>query len=103
MLSVYVDDFKIVGSKKNLPLGWKLLRQGLHIEPEKRIDEIGAVYLGCRHVVSSVKLPNGTTATTMTYGMEDFVQSCIEKYISVIGPKVPFAAIFYPCYGGRSS
>ena len=38
MLSVYVDDFKMVGSKKKVPLGWKLLRQGLHIEPEKRID-----------------------------------------------------------------
>ena len=57
MLSVYVDDFKMAGSKTKIPLGWKLLRQGLHIEPEKRIDNNGAVYLGCRHVVSSVKLP----------------------------------------------
>ena len=103
MLSVYVDDFKIVGSKKNLPLGWKLLRQGLHIEPEKRIDENGAVYLGCRHVVSSVKLPNGTTATTMTYDMGDFLQSCIDKYKSVIGPNVLSEAIFYSFYAGRSS
>ena len=71
MLSVNVDDFKMAGSKNNFLLGGKLLRQGLHIEPEKRIDENGAVYLGCRHVVSSVKLPNGTTATTMTYDMED--------------------------------
>jgi hypothetical protein len=75
MLSVYVDDFQMAGSKKNLPLGWQLLRQGLHIEPEKRIDENGAVYLGCRHVVSFINLPNGTTATTMTYVMEDFLQS----------------------------
>ena len=50
MLSVYVDDFKMAGSKHNLPLGWKLLRQGLHIEPEQRIDEKSAVYLvlSCR-------------------------------------------------------
>ena len=64
----------MAGSRKNLPLGWKLLRQGFDIEPEKRIDENGVVYLGCRHVVSSVKLPNGTTAMTMTYDMEDFLQ-----------------------------
>ena len=76
-----------------------MLRQGLHIEPEKRIDETGAVYLGCRHVVSSVKLPNGTTATTMTYDMEYFLQSCIEQYKSVIGPKVslrPYSTPFMP-------
>ena len=51
--------FTMAGSKKNVPLGWKSLRQGLHIEPEQRVDEKGAVYFGCRHVVSSIKLPNG--------------------------------------------
>ena len=68
MLSIDVDEFNMVGSKVNILVGWKLLRQGLHIEPEQRIDDEGAVYLGCRHVVSSMKLPNGGMATTMAYG-----------------------------------
>ena len=52
----------MVGSNKNLPLGRKLLRLGLHIEPEQHVGEKGVVYLGCRHDVSSFKLPNGQTA-----------------------------------------
>ena len=105
MLSVYADDFKMAGSKKILPLGWKLLRQGLHLEPEKRIDENGTVYLGSRHVVLSVKLPNGTTATTTTYDMECILTSCVDKYKSVIGPKVPlrqYSTAFMP-EGDRDS
>ena len=35
----------------------------------------GAVYLGCRNVVSCAILPNGQTATTTTYDMEDFLKS----------------------------
>ncbi|MFM7983229.1 MAG: hypothetical protein ACKPKO_28305, partial [Candidatus Fonsibacter sp.] len=38
MLSVYVDDFKLAGPKSNIIEGWKRLREGLHIEPEQRID-----------------------------------------------------------------
>ena len=79
---------KWLGPRRTYLLGWKLLRQGLHIEPEQRVGDKGAVYLGCRHVVSIIKLPNGQTATTMTYDMEDFLQSCIDKYTVVVGPKV---------------
>ena len=43
MLSTYVDDFKMAGSKINLLAGWKLLRQGLRIEPEQRVDDRGVV------------------------------------------------------------
>ena len=39
MLSIYVVDYKMAGSNINLPLGWKLLREGLHIEPEQRANE----------------------------------------------------------------
>ncbi|MFM7980781.1 MAG: hypothetical protein ACKPKO_15825, partial [Candidatus Fonsibacter sp.] len=45
MLSVYVDDFKMSGPTSNILAGWKALRGGLHIEPEQRIDDKGAVYL----------------------------------------------------------
>ena len=63
----------------------RFLRQGLHIESEQRITNTGAVYLGCRHIVDSVKLPAGITVTTMTYDMEDFLKLCIERYCAVVG------------------
>ena len=55
MFSICVDDFKLAGKKATLPIGLKLLRQGLHIEPEQRADATGVVYLGCRQVVSTIK------------------------------------------------
>ena len=85
MLTIYVDDFKLAGLKANMSHGWKILRQGLHIEPEQRIAGAGAVYLGCKHIVNSVRLPTGAVVTTMTYDMEDFLKSCIERYRAVIG------------------
>ena len=94
--SIYVGDFKLAGLKKNLPLRWMLLRQGLHIEPEQRVGEKGAVYLGCRHVVSSITLPNRKTAATMTYDMEDFLKSCIDKYREAVGPKVSLSNYSIP-------
>ncbi|MFM7983214.1 MAG: hypothetical protein ACKPKO_28230, partial [Candidatus Fonsibacter sp.] len=57
--SVYVDDLKLAGPKNNILVGWKILREGLHIEPEQRVDDKGAVYLGCRHAISSLKLASG--------------------------------------------
>ncbi|MFM7985569.1 MAG: hypothetical protein ACKPKO_40275, partial [Candidatus Fonsibacter sp.] len=83
MLSVYVDDFKMSGPKGNMIAGWQALRGGLHIELEQRIGDKGAVYLGCRHVVKSLKLASGRVVTTMTYDMEDFLRSCIERYQGV--------------------
>ena len=74
MLTIYVDDFKLAGLKANISHGWKILRQGLHIEPEQRITVAGAVYLGCKHIVNSVRLPTGAAVTTMTYDMEDFLK-----------------------------
>ena len=85
MLSIYVGYFKLVGSKVHLLADWQLLRQGLHIEPEQRIDDKGAVYLGCRHVVFSMKLPNGGMATATTYDIEDFLKLCITRYLEVVG------------------
>ena len=45
--------------------------------------------LGCRHIVATVRLPVGVTATTMTYDMEDFLKSCIARYREVVGVKTP--------------
>ena len=89
MLPIYVDDFKKAGLKANILHGWTIVRQGLHIESEQRITDGGAVYLGCRHVVASVRLPAGVTVTTMTCDMEDFLKSCIVRYREVVGVKSP--------------
>ena len=42
-LSFYVDDFRMAGLKANISHGWKILRQGWHIEPEQRVTIAGAV------------------------------------------------------------
>ena len=60
--------------------GWKLLRSGLDIEREKRIDEEGTLYLGCRQKRSEVMLPNGGMATTMEYDMEDYLRCICTDY-----------------------
>ena len=86
LLVVYVDDFKLAGPKANMKRGWELLRQDLDIEPEKVIDSKGAVYLGCRQEVNTIKLPSGRLATAMTYNMEEFLESCVNKYIELAGP-----------------
>ena len=67
----------------------RFVRQSLHIEPEQRINAIGGVYLGCRHIVATIRLLAGITATTMTYDMDDFLKSRIPRYREVAGYKVP--------------
>ena len=98
LLIVYVDDFKLAGPEHNIKKGWSLLKKGLEIEPEKTIDEKGAVYLGCRLKRSKLKLPSGKMATSMTYDMEEFLDSCVAKYVELAGPgtKVkPYATPFF--------
>ena len=85
-LVVYVDEFKLAGPAKSIKQGWALLRKGLSIEAEHRVDEKGVTYLGCRLERGTIKLPNGRLATTMTYNMEDFLDSCVDKYVELAGP-----------------
>ena len=79
----------MAGLQANMSYGWTMLRQGLHIEPEQRANAVGAVYLGCRHIVATVRLPAGVIATTMAYDMDDFLKSCIARYREVVGSKAP--------------
>ena len=44
-LSVYVDDFKMVGKSENMEPMWRLLGQHLDLEPETELSD--NVYLGC--------------------------------------------------------
>ena len=61
----------------------------MHIEPEQRITLVGVVYLGCRHIVATIQLLAGVTATTMTYDMQDVLYSRIARYREVVGVKTP--------------
>ena len=58
LLVVYVDDFKLSGPQKHIKQGWRLLRQGLDIDP------------GGRQERSTLRLPSGQLASAMTYNME---------------------------------
>ena len=88
-LVIYVDDFKFAGPKNNLKLGWELLRKGLSIDPE---CEPG-VYLGCAQERKDVTMKDGRRVTTMTYNMEDFLGSCVTRYLELAGPGTRLKAV----------
>ena len=92
---------KLAGPINNLKKGWAFLRGGLVIEPEALIGAEGRVHLGCRQIVSSVKRPNGGMAFTMTYDMEDFLYSCIQKYLELAGPKTSFEKVLNTVHCSR--
>ena len=53
MLIVYVDDFKLTGSKPILSTVWGLIRKGLRIGDPTPVG----LYLGCHHRVTEEKHP----------------------------------------------
>ena len=68
---------------------WKLLRQGLSIEPEARVGPQCVQYLGCRHIQEAGNMHDGGLATAMVYDMGDFMQQCVDKPKSLaatVGP-----------------
>ena len=86
-LVVYVDDFKLAGPVKNLAEGWRLIRgnatsdggKGLIMEDPTPLG----IYLGCNHIQGKVTLPNGNIANTVEYDMEDFLDSCVTRYVDL--------------------
>ena len=78
--------FKMAGPISILPVGLKLLRQGLSIEPERRFDAKGQVYRRCRQAVTSIKLPHGGLATAMAYDMWVFLKTCVSRCLEAAGP-----------------
>ena len=46
----------------------------------------GQGYLGCKQVLGSVRILSGGAPTTMTYNMEDFLVSCMAKYLERVVP-----------------
>ena len=71
----------MAGSQKNLAQGWSMLRTRLKIEPETGLD----MYLGCNQSKGTVTLGNGHRVTTVTYDMEQFLRSCVDRYLEVAG------------------
>ena len=49
-LSVYVDDFKMVGKTENIPKMWKAMQRKMDLEPETELSD--NVYLGCNQRVA---------------------------------------------------
>ena len=62
-LVIYVDDFKLAGPREHLAEGWRLLRTGLSIEPERG----AGLYLGCNTLRKNFRLPDGRLATAVEY------------------------------------
>ena len=58
---------------------------GIDIEPPQAITEEGATYLGCKQIRGPIKLASGQMAIAMTYDMEDFLASCVAKYVELAG------------------
>ena len=88
---VYVDDFKMAGPKDNLDEGWSLLRKGLDIEPPVPIG----VYLGCSYEEGIMNIGD-ITARTMAYNMEDFLSSCVDRYLELAGNGVKLRTVATP-------
>ena len=65
--------------KQNLEKGWKLIQTGIILEAPTPLG----LYLGCRHVQGSHKLPDRTIIRTIIYDMEPFLVSCVELYKSL--------------------
>ena len=65
----------------NLAKGWGLIQSGLRIGA----PEPAGLYLGCKHVASTVPGVNGSPVSRLEYDMEDFMQSCVDRYVGLSG------------------
>ena len=83
LLSIYVDDFKMAGPKENLAEGWALLRQGIDMED----PATPTLYLGCEQSMHELTLPSGSKVKAMVYDMENFLGTCVSKYLQCTGAK----------------
>ena len=100
ILSVYVDDFKLVGKKESLKEGWRLITgSGLVLDPPTPLGD----YLGCgqfpvhvtpseaqrrlEHVSplldginDSTKVKTGKPVKVIRYNMFGFFRQCVEVH-----------------------
>jgi len=71
--------------------GWSILRQGLTIETPVPTG----IYLGCGHEVGTTSV-DGVTVRTLTYNMEEFLGSCVDRYVELAGGDVKLRAVGTP-------
>eukprot|EP00969_Alexandrium_andersonii_P269448 11909283-Alexandrium_andersonii.AAC.1 len=78
--------------------GWRLLRKGLSIEPEQRIDASGTTYLEGQVEKTPARLSGGRMATIVAYSVEELINSCVVCYSELSGNlrAREFAAPFVP-------
>jgi hypothetical protein len=90
LLIVYVDDFKMCGSKLNVKWCWGELRKVIDLsEPQPT-----ARFLGCNH--KRYEIPRNPSTNQVgadgvfvyEYEMKSFMKACVEKYQSVVGGEV---------------
>ena len=67
------------GRRRTLPKVGACCVHVLKIEPETGLD----MYLGCNQSKGNVTLGNGHRVTTVTYDMEQFLRSCVDRYLEV--------------------
>ena len=87
-LVIYVDDFKMAGPKDKLHLGWDLIKRDSKTTTGLNIESPGplGLFLGCKHEQSERVLPGTSTKVrVMEYNMEEFLQSCVDRYKELTG------------------
>ena len=80
---VYVDDFRISGSQKNLGSAWERLttgRSASQLDPPKPPDR----ELGCSHRHSDTTVSEQPVGA-IEYDMRDFMRSCVTAYLELTG------------------
>ena len=107
ILSVYVDDFKLVGKSENMKKGWSLItNSGLVLDPPTPLGD----YLGCgqfpvhvsaaeaqrrlehvRPLLQDVEgqqdVKTGKPVKAIRYNMFGFFRQCVEVYCDLAGVK----------------
>ncbi len=81
-LVVYVDDFKMAGPVETSQKAWDKLRKKLTLDKELPAN----LFLGCKHEIKEVTLPNGVLARKCEYNMEEYLQSTVQRFLDLAGP-----------------
>ena len=77
-LMIYVDDFKMSGSKAGRDASWKLLKQHLTLDDPVPLTRC----LGCDHETYT-KVINDKQVRVRTYDMSRFSMQCVDLYCKV--------------------
>ena len=68
---IYVDDFKLVGPKENLPKGWELITDAVDMGRQEALG----LFLGCNHEKIEKHLSNGIVLRGVSYNMGSYART----------------------------